>query len=75
MVEEEGHFGAASRTGQPAGQGVRRQRDAGRAGEEALPPVESAERADAAICVFAPDAVADPYGTSLHHLGRFTCRA
>ncbi|MER7767386.1 hypothetical protein [Kitasatospora sp. NPDC096140] len=40
-----------------------------------LPQVESAEPADAAICVFAPNVVTDPRGTSLHYLGRFTYRA
>lgn len=40
-----------------------------------LPQVESIELADAAICVFAPNVVANPHGTSLHYLGRFTYRA
>ncbi|WP_395298387.1 hypothetical protein ACF9IK_36705 [Kitasatospora hibisci] len=39
-----------------------------------LPHVESAEPADAAICVFAPNVVTNPHGTSLHYLGRFTYR-
>ncbi|MEU1519170.1 immunity 22 family protein [Streptomyces sp. NPDC005811] len=39
-----------------------------------LPQVESTELADAAICVFAPHAVANPHGTSLHYLGRFAYR-
>ena len=39
-----------------------------------LPYVESNELADAAICVFAPNVVANPHGTSLHYLGRFTYR-
>ncbi|MEV7023304.1 hypothetical protein [Kitasatospora sp. NPDC093558] len=40
-----------------------------------LPQVESTELADAAICVFAPNVVTNPHGTSLHYLGRFTYRA
>ncbi|MFD8781650.1 hypothetical protein [Kitasatospora sp. NPDC059599] len=40
-----------------------------------LPRVESTEPADAAICVFTPNVVTDPHGTSLHYLGRFTYRA
>lgn len=40
-----------------------------------LPHVQSTEPADAAICVFAPNVVANPHGTSLHYLGRFTYRA
>ncbi|MEU1182501.1 hypothetical protein ABZ464_33640 [Streptomyces sp. NPDC005820] len=40
-----------------------------------LPQVESIEPADAALCVFAPNVVANPHGTSLHYLGRFTYRA
>ncbi|GAA1258655.1 hypothetical protein GCM10009665_56020 [Kitasatospora nipponensis] len=39
-----------------------------------LPQVESTEPADAAICVFAPNVVTDPHGSSLHYLGRFTYR-
>ncbi|MGV9313622.1 hypothetical protein ACWDR0_15750 [Streptomyces sp. NPDC003691] len=40
-----------------------------------LPQVESAEPADAAICVFAPNVVTNPHGTALRHLGPFTYRA
>ncbi|MEU5437297.1 immunity 22 family protein [Streptomyces sp. NPDC020719] len=40
-----------------------------------LPHVESTELADAAICVFAPNVVTNPHGTSLHYLGQFTYRA
>ncbi|MER7585524.1 hypothetical protein [Kitasatospora sp. NPDC097691] len=40
-----------------------------------LPQVKSTEPADAAICVFAPNVVTNPHGTSLHYLGRFTYRA
>ncbi|MFB7668526.1 immunity 22 family protein [Kitasatospora sp. NPDC056138] len=39
-----------------------------------LPQVESAEPADAAICVFAPNIVTNPYGTSLRYLGQFAIR-
>ncbi|MBV6702110.1 immunity 22 family protein [Kitasatospora aureofaciens] len=36
-----------------------------------LPNLESTEPADAAICVFAPNVVTSPHGTSLRYLGRF----
>lgn len=36
-----------------------------------LPQVSSTEPADAAICVFSPNDVTTPHGTSLHYLGRF----
>jgi hypothetical protein len=39
-----------------------------------LSQVESAEPADAAICVFAPNAVTTPHGTSLRYLGQFAVR-
>ncbi|MEU1288172.1 hypothetical protein [Kitasatospora sp. NPDC005856] len=39
-----------------------------------LPHVESTEPADAAICVFTPNVVANPHGTPLHYLGGFTYR-
>ncbi|MFI6156823.1 hypothetical protein ACIBCA_29545 [Kitasatospora sp. NPDC051170] len=40
-----------------------------------LPQVTSTEPADAALCVFAPNVVARPLGSSLNYLGRFTYRA
>lgn len=40
-----------------------------------LSQVESAELADAAICVFAPNLVTNPHGTSLRYLGQFAVRA
>ncbi len=39
-----------------------------------LSQVESAEPADAAICVFAPNIVTNPHGTSLRYLGQFAIR-
>ncbi|KJK55343.1 hypothetical protein UK12_29320 [Saccharothrix sp. ST-888] len=39
-----------------------------------LSQVESAELADAAICVFAPNIVTNPHGTSLRYLGQFAIR-